>query len=264
MAEPPSPCRKWWYRIRPEAHIGHLSPHTGVCVGIIGNPLKRHKLHSESAAAARDYGEMAGDYDEVVGRICHYFPAVRRWLDRRAIAGGRVLDLGCGTGLNTRHLSRELEVVALDLSPAMLRRTRKARPATRALLHDLNDPLPSGLGRFEVVLAIACLEFCRDLPALCRRLAKVLRPGGVALLSVPHRERGEPAASPLAKPFPDLIWHLFTQAEARAAIETAGLHASSGRLIPGWTVTPGRRLVRYALWTATAASRSKPDRRPPR
>lgn len=74
---------------------------------------------------------------------------------------------------------------------------------------------------------------------------------GSRFLTVPHRERGEPSASALAKPFPDLIWHLFGQAEARAAIEGAGLRAGSGRLVCGWTVTPGRRLVRYALWTAT-------------
>ena len=228
--------------------------------------MKRKPGHAESRAAARDYDEMAGDYDEVVARVCHYFKPVAAFVGRAVKPGMRVLDLGCGTGLNTRALSPDVEVVGLDLSPAMLVETQKVRPATRVCLHDLNEVLPAGLGRFDVVLAVACLEFCRDLPALCRRIAKALKPGGIALLTVPHRERGDQPASALAKPFPELIWHLFSQAEAKAALTSAGLEAGGGRLVPGWTVTPGRRLVRYALWTGregVAASR-KPQAAGPR
>ena len=50
--------------------------------------------------------------------------------------------------------------------------------------------------------------------------------------------------------FPDLTWHLFTQRQARLALEEAGLGAKGGALIDGWTVRPGRRVVRYAMWRA--------------
>ena len=228
--------------------------------------MKRSQPHRESAAAARDYDEMAPDYDEVVARVCHYFKDVKAFVDRAIKPGMRVLDLGCGTGLNTRSLGPDVEVVGLDLSPAMLAKTKKARPGTIVRLHDLNRPLPRGLGRFDVVLAVACLEFCRDLPLLSRRIASVLKPGGVVLLTVPHRERGDVAASPLAKPFPDLIWHLFSQADAKAALTSAGLQPGGGRLVRGWTVTPGRRLVRYALWTGRKgmAGSRKPEAGSPR
>jgi len=228
--------------------------------------MKRTQGHAESRAAARNYDQMAGDYDEVVARVCHYFAPVAAFVRRQIHPGMRVLDLGCGTGLSTRGLEADVEVVGLDLSPAMLVETQKARPATRVCLHDLNEALPAGLGRFDVVLAVACLEFCRDLPALCRRIAKALKPGGIALFTVPHRERGDQPTSALAKPFPELIWHLFSQAEAKAALTSAGLVPGGGKLVRGWTVTPGRRLVRYALWTgrkALAASR-KPRAASPR
>lgn len=211
-------------------------------------------MHRESRAALQGYGEMAADYDEVVARVCHYFDEVRAFVDRTARGGARVLDLGCGTGLNTRHLPADVEVVGLDLSAAMLREARRVRPATRTLVHDLNQPLPAGLGTFDVVLAVACLEFCRDLPELCRRLARALKPGGVALLTVPHRERGDDEASALSKAFPDLTWHLFTPRQARAAIEGAGLQPRGGKLIAGWTVRPGRRMVRYAMWRAVRSA----------
>jgi SAM-dependent methyltransferase len=211
-------------------------------------------MHRESRAALKGYGEMAGDYDDVVARVCHYFDDVRAFVDRAVSRGARVLDLGCGTGLNTRHLPPDVEVVGLDLSAAMLREARRSRPATRTRVHDLNRPLPAGLGRFDVVLGVACLEFCRDLPMLCRRIARALNPGGVALLTVPHRERGDAQASALSKVFPDLTWHLFTQRQARAAIVAAGLQPRGGTLIQGWTVRPGRRVVRYALWRAVRAA----------
>jgi SAM-dependent methyltransferase len=197
---------------------------------------------------------MAPDYDEVVARICHYFDDVRAFVDRAVRPGMRVLDLGCGTGLNTRHLPPDVEVVGLDLSAAMLRAARRSRPGTRTRVHDLNHPLPARLGTFDVVLAVACLEFSRDLPALCARIRRALKPGGIALLTVPHRERGEDEASALSKVFPDLTWHLFTRGQARAAIAAAGLQPRGGTLIQGWTVRPGRRVVRYALWRAVRAA----------
>jgi len=197
---------------------------------------------------------MAPDYDEVVARICHYFDDVLAFVDRAVRPGMRLLDLGCGTGLNTRHLPPEVEVVGLDLSAAMLRAARRSRAGTQTRVHDLNEPLPARLGTFDVVLAVACLEFCRDLPALCARIGRALKPGGTALLTVPHRERGDGEASALSKVFPDLTWHLFTQRQARAAIAAAGLQPRGGTLIQGWTVRPGRRVVRYALWRAIRAA----------
>jgi len=66
---------------------------------------------------------------------------------------GRVLDLGCGPGRHTAHLSRRgASVVGLDLSRTLLRRARELRvPAIGFVRGDMRY-LPFGAGTFGVVV----------------------------------------------------------------------------------------------------------------
>lgn len=86
------------------------------------------------------YRMLAGLYDDVVGRP--FFAWVRRMfadlVRRHRIAFDSAADLGCGTGLFARHLSRawRVPVFAIDRSPEMLRiAARNCRDAPVALLH---------------------------------------------------------------------------------------------------------------------------------
>ncbi|MEW5803245.1 MAG: class I SAM-dependent methyltransferase [bacterium] len=89
-------------------------------------------LCSESRTVASLYNRRAGMYDALVhilslGLDLHYRRVAVERLHLRA--GKRVLDLGCGTGLDLPLLSRAVgplgEVVGLDLSPSMLQRANK-------------------------------------------------------------------------------------------------------------------------------------------
>jgi SAM-dependent methyltransferase len=109
----------------------------------------------------------------------------------RVPAGGRLLDLGCGAGLDAAYLAgRGYTVVATDWSPAMVARTRE-RAAAEGLatsitavtlgIHELDelnaapfDGIYSDLGPFNCV---------PDLDAAARSCARLLRPGGVLIIS---------------------------------------------------------------------------------
>ena len=100
----------------------------------------------------------------------------------RGWRGGRVLDLGCGTGNATAPLVRAgLEVVGVDGSAAMLAVARAKLPAVAWVRGDLRDaPLP---GRFTLALAVFdvvnnLLED-GDLAAVAARVRRHLEPGGV-------------------------------------------------------------------------------------
>lgn len=92
------------------------------------------------------------------------------------LAGVRVLDAGCGTGLMTAELAaRGAEVVAVDLSPrlidiAVARLDPAVRDRVRFHAGDLSD---ASLGRFDHVLAMDSLIYYRapDLAALIGRLS---------------------------------------------------------------------------------------------
>lgn len=97
----------------------------------------------------------------------------------RRRGGRRVLDLGCGTGQLARRLAdHDLEVVAVDLSPAMVARAR-ARGVT-AIVADL-DTLPFAAASFDGALAFNALLHTRRerLPAVYAAIRRVLAPRAV-------------------------------------------------------------------------------------
>ena len=78
------------------------------------------------ALVVRPYSALARDYDDIMGR--DFFTGLRRAFERlvarHRIAFSSAADLGCGTGLFARYLSRlwRVPVFGVDRSPAMLRR----------------------------------------------------------------------------------------------------------------------------------------------
>lgn len=116
-----------------------------------------------------------------------------RYLDLRPDA--RLLDVGCGTGRHLLELSRfpgrflGLDIAREDLRKTqyLLRLTAKQRPvvADVHLLLGVGERLPFGDGQFDYVLCTETLEHVPDDRAVLRELVRVLRPGGVLVISVP-------------------------------------------------------------------------------
>jgi SAM-dependent methyltransferase len=95
-----------------------------------------------------------------------------------------ILDAGCGTGLNLRHLGERGRALGVDLSPEALRFCgRRGVSAARASLLAL--PFPDRI--FDCVTSFDVLyhAWVTDDRAATRELVRVLRPGGLLLLRVP-------------------------------------------------------------------------------
>jgi SAM-dependent methyltransferase len=120
----------------------------------------------------------------------HFWFAGRRELIARllreyaAAAGAVGLDLGCGTGGALPDLERDgRRVLGLDLRPEGLAATRQQRPACWLVQADA-DRLPLGEATVDVITALDVLEHVDDRAALAE-IRRVLRPGGVAIITVP-------------------------------------------------------------------------------
>lgn len=147
-------------------------------------------------------------------------PGVLALLEPVRARDGLVLELGCGSGLLTRHLvAAGHRVLATDASPAMLELARGAAPGAEAIrpLVLPDDPLP----RADAIVSVGhALNYVADRAAVERGLvaiARALRPGGV--LAVDLRDlawgRARTAAPPLGRVGDD--WACITELAAPAA-----------------------------------------------
>lgn len=93
----------------------------------------------------------------------------------------RVLDIGCGTGEDAARLVRAgVEVTAIDVSPRMVERARargvEARVMAAEELERIDDRFDAAMSNFGVLNCVA------DLAAMRQGLARVVQPGGFAIL----------------------------------------------------------------------------------
>jgi trans-aconitate 2-methyltransferase len=104
----------------------------------------------------------------------------------RPVPGGRVVDLGCGSGELTAQLHRRLEAaetLGLDSSAAMLERA--AAVAGDGLRFELGDIAGFAGGGWDVIFSNAALHWLPDQEELLGRLVAALAPGGQLAVQMP-------------------------------------------------------------------------------
>jgi SAM-dependent methyltransferase len=140
------------------------------------------------------FDSVAADYDgprgnnELIQRM-----RLTLWntVSREVPAGRRLLDLGCGTGIDAFEFARRgYEVVASDWSPQMVERTR-ARAASGGLKERMSarhvgiHQLDRIEDRFDAIYSnFGPLNCAPDLHAVAAQCERLLRPGGVLIFSV--------------------------------------------------------------------------------
>lgn len=125
-----------------------------------------------------------------------------RWLlaSGRVAAGGRAVDLGCGSGANVVHLAEQgFETVGVDFSAVALGKARDRAAAAgvtdrcRFIHADLTDPDADLDGPYDLLIDFGALD---DLNAAGRRamaatIRRLSRPGSLLLLWCFHARRDQ-------------------------------------------------------------------------
>lgn len=143
-------------------------------------------------ARSRETHDRLAEQWSVVGQD-FVFGTVRSELLAQAWpVGPKVADLGCGAGFLAHWLGEHgAQVIAVDHSERMLGQARrgKGRPS-KAVEYRQGDleALPLADGEVDVVFSHLVWHHLADHVACAREILRVLRPGGVAVLSdlLPH------------------------------------------------------------------------------
>ena len=167
----------------------------------------------------RSYAEQASNYDASADRTERWLfgSKHRGWLCSRA--RGRTLEVAIGTGLNIALYPDDVRLIAVDLTPEMMRiAIDRAAELGRDVAFCEGDAqaLPFRDGTIDTVVATYAMCSVPDLPRTIREMRRVLMPGGRLLLldhvrssvapfrwvqraleRMPSRERGELTRRPL-------------------------------------------------------------------
>jgi phosphatidylethanolamine/phosphatidyl-N-methylethanolamine N-methyltransferase len=191
-------------------------------------------------AVARIYGRWAPVYDLVFGSA--FDPGRHAAIEASERIGGRILDVGVGTGIALPRYARANRIVGIDLSEAMLRKAQ-ARVAAQGLSNVAGlavmdaERLAFADASFDVVVAQYVINTVPHPEATLDEFARVLRPGGeIVLLNRIGAEGGprravERCLMPLVRRLgwrSEFPWARF----ARWAELTRGVHLIERRPMP--------------------------------
>jgi malonyl-CoA O-methyltransferase len=148
-------------------------------------------LSNRSAAIAQSFGARAASYEEnadlqraVAERLACLLPPLE---------APRVLELGCGTGLFSRHLLARYPdgtFVFTDLAPSMLEQCRlNVNGLGKRVGFEVMDAArPTAEGPFDLIAMSMTLHWLADPEAALATLRKSLAPKGVLVFATLGRE----------------------------------------------------------------------------
>jgi ubiquinone/menaquinone biosynthesis C-methylase UbiE len=232
------------------------------------------KTASPEAAVVQSFQDQAADYLERYDprtTAGHSFSVRKeRVLELlRDVPAGVALDIGCGPGVLAAELvERKYDYYGVDIAQKMIDVCRARFPQI--------DPARFTVGRiqslkfperfFDLILCIGVVEYLRDDGEAIREMARVLKPGGTAIISMPNRRapfvrwnRGiyKPFVRGLnrlrgKKPEEELVHREYLEAEYFALLRANGLMPVDAvyynfKLVP----SPLDRMLRgFTVWSS--------------
>lgn len=116
--------------------------------------------------------------------------AVRALRELGDPASIRILDFGCGTGAMTRFFAtRGFRVEALDISKSIIDQNRTMNPEITFHLVEPEKRTHFADEAFDAVFCSEVIEHIYDVGTVFGEFGRILRPGGLLILTTPYHAR---------------------------------------------------------------------------
>ncbi len=141
------------------------------------------------AELARFYESFNADKAETGAdrfRFAAFERHIARAVQKLRPTGGRLLEVGCGSGRLLVELSKQpWELHGLDVSPTAVREAQHVLPQGTFMVSSIEDA-PIEPGTYDCIVMVAVFEHVKDPRAILERLCSWLAPGGLLVIQVPY------------------------------------------------------------------------------
>jgi ubiquinone/menaquinone biosynthesis C-methylase UbiE/peptidoglycan/xylan/chitin deacetylase (PgdA/CDA1 family) len=106
------------------------------------------------------------------------------------LKGEKVLDIGCGPGVMVDHMvDKGFEFYGVDISEEMIRQARERFGHIRSAQFSTGriEKLEFPDSFFDAVICMGVVEYIEDDGKAVREMARVLKPGGYAIITLPNK-----------------------------------------------------------------------------
>lgn len=135
------------------------------------------KIQKEKSRKISD--SLYGEYETIQSIIAY------EWLPDNL---NDVLEIGCSRGYFTQKLlNKARRAYGVDVNAELVQSAKRHYPVVDFRTLDANDPLPFEDGMFDAVVMLEVYEHVDSRKKLIDEVARVLKPGGILILSTPNK-----------------------------------------------------------------------------
>ena len=135
--------------------------------------------------------EIARGYDAITEKIAMHDGFYEECLAMHSDYRGAILDVGCGQGLLLKKLrtraAQGSTFFGVDISPKLCEIARKNNPEATITVGDV-EALTYADNSFDIITMTEVLEHLLDFNKALSEIHRVLKSGGILIVSVPNRD----------------------------------------------------------------------------
>ncbi|WP_026370076.1 class I SAM-dependent methyltransferase [Kallotenue papyrolyticum] len=209
---------------------------------------------SRAAPRAADYGQTY--FARLYGTVPRQTPIdrLRDWLIHRLVtrhlAGGRLLEIGCGYGYLLGRFADAWTVCGTDISVHAAAIAQRRLPHAHIVAADIQEGIPFA-GCFDALIAVNVMEHLPAPERAAQAIAAALRRGGLFVAHLPTISSAL-AGWIYARTYASDVTHVYRPSGAafNALVERTGFRVRQSLYCPFWPAGLWRRLRPHPAYLA--------------